>query len=293
MNGRTIVLAAFSDTHCGSTVGLIHPDGLHLDDGGSYTPSRAQKWLWGCWENGWRGVESVMEREAKLGNGTPWLGMISNGDATDGDHHRTPQIFTNLEGYHIKAATEAMRVPLKLKPEKLWVINGTEAHVGRSGGLEEGFAVALDREGAPVVRFEDGEHKRWSHRELRAEFNGKFFDFRHHGRMGQRAHTRGSYARLYAHDIWAEYEMRGDRAPDVAVRSHNHTFEDSGPAHPTRPTTRVVSLPCFQLATSYIYRIAAEGLCDVGLCVFVVRPDGETLVHPFVTAPERGPIWKA
>jgi hypothetical protein len=154
------------------------------------------------------------------------------------------------------------------------------------------MAVALDREGAPIVRCEEGEHKTWSWWSLQMELHGKLLAFDHHGRMGQRAHTRGSYIRLYAFDAWAERAMRGERPPDLAVRSHFHVYEDSGPTHPTRGITRIVQMPAFQLATAFVRRIAVESLADIGLVAIVIRPSGEILVEPHVTSPSRGTIWK-
>lgn len=124
------------------------------------------------------------------------------------------------------------------------------------------------------------------------EIHNRLIVFDHHGRMGQRAHTRSSYVRLYAFDVWAERAMRGERPPDLAVRSHHHTYEDSGPTHPTRGVTRVVQMPAFQLATAFVRRIAAESLADIGLVAIVIRPNGELEVHPHITYPSRGPAWK-
>ncbi len=281
---RTVVLGVCSDLHCGSTIGLCPETGIELDDGGSYEASPGQRWLWSEWRRGWEHVQRIAEREDAD------LGVIVNGDATDGNHHGTTQILSGAEGIHIRVATESLRVPLALSPKWVWIVRGTETHVGKSGGLEEGMAVALDREGHPVQR--DVNTGRWSSFHLRLDIHGKLLDFRHHGRMGQRAHTRPGYVHLYAHDIWAEYALRGETPPDLAVRSHFHTYEDTGPPHPTRHKTRVVQMPAYQLATAFIYRIAAEGTADIGLIAVVIRPDGTIEVHPHVTSPSRGEVWK-
>ena len=146
MSERTIVLGVASDIHCGSTVGLLGPDGIELDDGGSYMPSPVQRWLWDCWTAGWEHVAKIVKREKAE------FGFVSNGDATDGNHHGTTQIISPAEGAHIKAATECFRVPLAMNPKWVWIVRGTEAHVGKGGGLEEGMAVAMNREGAPIQR---------------------------------------------------------------------------------------------------------------------------------------------
>lgn len=284
MSQRTVVLGVVSDLHAGSTIGLCPADGVHLDDGGSYMPSKEQLWLWEHWLAGWGFVQDIVKREDAD------FGLVVNGDATDGNHHGTVQILSGAEGAHIKCATECLRVPLAGHPKWVWVVRGTEAHVGKSGGLEEGMAVALNREGAPIQR--DVNTGAWSSWYVMLDIHGKLIDFAHHGRMGQRAHTRAGYARHFAHDIWTERMLRGERAPAVAVRSHYHTFEDSGPPHPTRPTTRVIQMPAWQLKTAFVWRVGVESLSDVGMVALVIRPEGPIEVHPYVISPSRGATWK-
>jgi hypothetical protein len=289
MNNKTLVLGVFSDIHAGSTIGLCHPNGVSLDDGGSYIPSPEQCWLWECWVNGWKHVNNIIERERRFSDNDVDFGIISNGDATDGNHHKTVQILSGAEGAHIKCAAECIREPLNLNPKWVWIIRGTEAHVGKSGGLEEGLAVALDREGAPIQRMPN--RGPWSWWDLRLEAHGRLLDFTHHGRMGQRAHTKGSYHQLFAFDVWAERAKRGERAPDIAVRSHMHQYRDSGPPHPLERTTRVIQTPAFQLATAFVKRVSAESLADIGLVAIVIRPTGDIDVSPCIFTPDRGPIW--
>lgn len=288
MSERTVVLGVCSDIHAGSTLGMCPREGVHLDDGGSYTPSPEQIWLADHWDAAWLHVEQVAERASK--SGPVDFGLVVNGDATDGNHHGTVQILSGAEGAHIKCATECLRTPLKLNPKWVWVVRGTEAHVGKSGGLEEGMAVAMSREGAPIQR--DVNTGSWSSWYVMLDINGKLLDFAHHGRMGQRAHTRAGYAKHYAHDIWTERKLRGERAPDLAVRSHFHTYEDTGPRHPTRPTTRLVQMPAWQLKTAFGWRVAVESLSDIGLVAIVIRPGEEIEVYPCVISPSRGETWK-
>ena len=124
------IVVCFGDLHCGSTVGLCPPEGIELDDGGLYTPNTGQEWLWNNWEEAWAKIRSTM-----LHNRGAKLHLVCNGDATDGDHHRTTQIATGHEGVHVNCAIESLRVPLALKPDSIHIIRGTSAHVGRAGGL--------------------------------------------------------------------------------------------------------------------------------------------------------------
>ena len=287
------VVAVCGDLHCGSTVGLCPPEGLELDDGGIYNPSEAQEWLWQCWESAWKKAKSVIGRDK--------FTLVVNGDMIDGDHHRTAQIASPLTGIHARCAIESMRVPLDLKPSAIHVVRGTPAHVGRSGDVEEGIARAFKNQLYPVVK--DPDTGSFSSYRRRIDVEGVRFDIAHHGRMGQRAHTRGSYSRLYGFDIWAEQaldlfkalrntdnleEIWGRKRPaDIAVRSHNHKFQDSGYDH--RGITRVLSIPAFQLATEYVHRIAAESLADIGICLFICNK-GEVEVQPILFSPGRATV---
>ena len=265
------VVAVCGDLHCGSTVGLCPPEGIELDDGGMYEPSDAQRWLWERWELAWK--------EAKATIGKRKLTLIVNGDVVDGDHHRTSQIASPLTSLHARCAVESLRVPLALKPKAVNIMRGTPAH-----GTLASYRRRID-----VV--------------------GGWLDVAHHGRMGQRAHTRGSYSRLYSFDIWAEqaldlitegntaesaeelYEIwKKKQVAQLAIRSHNHKFQDSGYDH--RGITRVISMPAWQLATEYVHRIAAEALADIGI-VLLVCDKGDVEVKPILYSPGRSTVLKA
>ena len=271
------IVVCFGDTHCGSTVGLCPPEGIPLDDGGLYMPNRGQEWLWNNWEEAWAKIKSLKRkhRQAKLH-------LVLNGDLTDGDHHRTTQIATGHEGVHVHCAMEVLRVPLALKPDSIHILRGTPAHVGRAGGMEEGLAKALKGQGWKVIEDPDTGNASSYHRLIK--FGGLTFDVKHHGRMGRRAHTKGPYIRWYAQDIFFNYLMDGEEAPDLAIRSHFHQFADSGKIHKIK--TRAVALPAWQLATEYVHRVA-ESLADVGLVWFEVDNDDDYTMGTLLFKPER------
>jgi hypothetical protein len=290
------VVAICGDLHCGSTVGLCPPEGLELDDGGMYDPSDAQEWLWGCWEEAWKQAKSIIGRDK--------FTLVLNGDLIDGDHHRTAQIASPLTGIHARCAMESLRVPLALKPSAIHVVRGTPVHVGRSGEVEEGMARGLKNQLYPVIK--DPDTGTFSSYRRRLDVDGIRLDIAHHGRMGQRAHTRGSYSRLYGFDIWAEQALdlineasmatdpdelweiwNRKRVSQIAIRSHNHKFQDSG--HDHRGSTRVISMPAFQLATEYVHRIAAESLADIGIVILVCH-EGEVDVRPLLFNPGRSTV---
>lgn len=259
----THLVAALGDLHAGSTVAVCPPEGIELDDGGVMMPNKVQRHLYACWEECWsRRFRSVYERWKPAR-----FTLILNGDLVEGIHHHSSQ-GAPLVGQHFRAAHALLESgPLRYKPDYVHLVRGTEAHVGRAAELEEGLARTLRAEGVEMV--EDPDTAQVSSYWRRIEIDGVRLDVRHHGRMGQRAHTRGPYDRWYAQDIELEHYLDGEDPPHLAIRSHLHRYADSGKSH--RWTTRLVQLPCWQAMTSYAHRITAESLSDVGIVVFVIE----------------------
>jgi len=241
-------------------------------------PNKIQVWLYDLWCQAWDEHISKLAYRYQPDS----VQVVFNGDLTEGIHHGTPQA-TPLVGQHFRCAHELLKAgPLKFKP-RIHMVRGTEAHVGRSGELEEGLARTLRAEGHEVVY--DPDTGQASSFWRRFEIEGVLFDCRHHGRFGQRTHTKDSYMRLYAHDIWESHVRSGQRPPDVAIRSHWHNYGDSGRI--VDLPTRVVALPAWQVLTAYGHRKAIEDLGKHGLVVFVVQ-DGELLEpHAILFEPER------
>lgn len=75
--------------------------------------------------------------------------------------------------------------------------------------------------------------------------------------------------------IWSEHALKGERAPDLAIRSHVHVAGDSGDAYPTR----AVITPAYQLKTSYVHKVSPESLSTIGMTAVVVHPSGQIDVH--------------
>ena len=124
----------------------------------------------------------------------------------------------------------------------------------------------------------------------RYEIGGLLIDQRHHGRMGQRAHTRGPYMRWYAQDIELEHRLDGERPPDIAVRAHNHIYGDSGRVH--RWKTRVIAQGCWILSTEYSHRRSYESLPSIGMVAIVIR-DGRDEVIPLLHQPSRPTVVRS
>lgn len=285
----TIVIAVTSDQHCGSSVALCPPK-IELDDGGEYVASKSQRWLWQNWLDFWQRVRRVRDKEKAL------LYQMWNGDLTEGSHHGSTQILSGNSSVQSQVVAAAMRVPLDLEPDKLWVIRGTEAHVGHSAEGEEKIADGLSRDtyenGAgkrvkrPIVRDLDTDTA--SHWHAKLEVQGVRFDFAHHGRIGQRPWTKPNVTMNLAAEIFYEHAAREEPYPHIAVRSHFHTFVDTGAAHPVR----VLQTPAWQLHTAFAHKVVTEKIADIGGLIIVVR-DGKATVEPVIYKPQSVPTWRA
>ena len=238
-----VKIAVFSDTHALGTTALCPPSQIPLPDGGYYTPNKKQKWLWQCWEDYWRRVDGVDADKFII---------VSNGDAVEGDHHGTPQIISRDLTVQMQILQETWGPPLDLKPDAIYVVNGTESHVGKGAMSERAFASWLEGDGFPIRRDPSIDAPTWWKVEIEVE--GVLFNFVHQGRTGYRAWTFANAANLLAGDIFMGAHKRGDRPPDLAVRAHFHRWNDSYDAHPTR----VVQLGCWQAPTTYVQQRLPE-----------------------------------
>lgn len=281
---KPVVLAVVSDIHAGSSVALC-PRTIALDDGGTYEASKAQRWLWQCWEDYWR---TVSAKRKALGAD---LYVVFNGDAVDGDHHGTTQLVGQNPNVQAGIVTAAMGVVLACKPDRLYFVRGTEAHVGKSGSAEERIADGLRRDKRPIVP--DPDTGTASHWHLKTEIQGVRLDITHHGRTGQRAHTRGGNAVLHAWDIFNEYNDRTARSkrttleyPHLCLRGHYHRWNDSGPACPVR----VVTTGAWQLKTGYAHRKVADSRSDVAGALIVIQ-DGTYTLDKIIYEPAE-PVWR-
>lgn len=269
---KPITLAIVSDVHCGSTVAVCPPEGVRLDDGGKYQPSRPQLWLWEKWEDFWRTVA------ARAGDSELWC--VFNGDLFEGFHHKTTQIISGNPEPQAYLADRVFGVPRALRPAHTFIVRGTEAHVGPSGASEEAFARSIRAERNP-------ETKKWSWWQLRLEPHGVLLDFQHHGRMGRRPWTRTNVLALLAAQIFFEHAREGLQPPALAFRAHYHTFVDSGSAQPTR----VIATPAWQLKTAHAHKIVPESLSDIGGVIMRIEPDGGFAVEPVLYRPDPPEPW--
>ena len=272
------VLAVVSDIHAGSTVGLCGEDPVELDNGGTYAPSLAQRWLHQCWKDFW-------ERVGLACAPNHWLGVLVNGDAFDGDHHGTAEIISRNPGTQFSVLRDLFRNSvLPLVPDAMIVVRGTESHVGKSASSEEGFARWLQGAGVNVVCEPETGARSWWH--FRGDIGPVRLAATHHGRIGQRTWTKHTPPTMLAAQIVLEHAIRGERCPDLAIRSHYHTCSDTHDSYPTR----VIQTPAWQLHTGYAHRVVPEVLADIGGLIVTIEDDKPLEVEKVLYRPSVGAI---
>ena len=245
-------IAVCGDFHVGSTVGLIHSGGVILDDGGTYTPSQAQRWLWQSWED-------YIERIKKVSKGSK-VYVVINGDVVDGKPHGSVQVVTDNFETQGNMAVDCI-LPLASIADRLFIIRGTAAHTGPVSQYEEWLAKELGAE-----KSSDGVYSWW---ELEAEFGGVLFNISHHPPGGGgRLWTAGGPAIRLAAEIVQYYGGRGLRVPALAFRGHTHRRADS---YNNIRGCRAVIQRAWQLRAEYGYRIAAYP-ADIG--GYIIKADG-------------------
>lgn len=281
-SGALVVL--FSDTHCGSTYGLCPPK-VQLDQGGYYTLSRSQRWLWESWLDF---TATAYDRARYLG--VKRMVVIINGDVTEGNHHQTRAVIGGgNETTQIRIANRCLREILDpydqaydYRPEAYFV-RGTPAHVGGQSKLEESvaddFRVLVrtpDRDGGDS---DSTGPLTWYH--LLLQIGPTRMDIAHHGRLGRLKWTKANALGKLSISAEIDGYRRYKRPPDLVFRSHLHQYADSGPTYPVR----VVATPAWQLVTGYVHRIDPAALADVGGFYIHITKKGYDL-EPRIYRPE-------
>jgi len=275
---RNIVV--ISDTHCGCRLGLCHPEGIALDDGGWYMPSAVQLKVWSWWEEFW---EDWVPAATK---GEPYI-VVHNGDAVDGVHHdSTTQISNNLEDQG-DLAYKILKPVVDKCEGRYYHIRGTEAHVAKSGREEERLAKMLGA--TPTISNDKRQHARW---ELWFNMEGDLIHFLHHiGTTSSSAHeTSAINAELSA--SFAEAARWGEKRPSVIVRSHRHRSAEVRLPTENGYATGVVSA-AWQLKTPFTYKIAGARLSPPQMGGLLIRKGDEGIfTKTFVKSIGRGSIVK-
>lgn len=248
-------LVIVSDIHSGCRLALCPREGVPLDDGGTYMPSALQLKLADYWDYFW----DVWVPDATRGE--PYA-VVINGDAIEGNHHRasTPFSINPVDQCRCARLLIEPKLAAAKKARKfkgLYMVRGTEAHVGISASEEEGLGATLG-----AIPNAEGQYVRW---DLWKQIgDGKLVHFLHHiGTTGSQA-----YEATAVHKELVEEFVEAGRwkrqPPDAIVRSHRHRHFETVIATGTDAgeTGRALAVvtPAWQGKTPFAWKIPGARL---------------------------------
>ena len=185
----------------------------------------------------------------------PWM-LVINGDAIEGDHHRNRTPFSTNPVDQCRCA-EMLIAPKAKKSEGLYMVRGTEAHVGKSASEEEALGKSLG-----AIPNRDGQYVRWDL--WKRMGGGKLAHFLHHiGTTGSQAYEATAVGKELTEEFIEAAKWRRE-APDCACESHRHRYikvemptgSDSGD---TGSSIAIVT-PGWQGKTPFAWKIAGARL---------------------------------
>jgi hypothetical protein len=272
-NDKTAIIAV-ADLHINSTVALSPPV-VNLDDGGTYHASRTQHWLWNSW------LDFISETKILTDDFRRVL--VINGDLTELDtQKRSIQLTTMNKNTILNMVLETI-APLVDIADAVYIIRGTAAHTGKSAWSEEAIAGDIDC----AIHSGNGNFSWWHYRGVAS---GVKLDIAHHAQMGFVPWSRKNAANnLAAKIMWCYQVDRNETAPDLALRSHNHSYASSGDNY----RCMVDYLPAWTTLTEYGYRQGYENmLSDIGGIIYFCNNGHYIKQKIFFKPKEARQIWK-
>jgi len=256
-----------SDLHCGCRLGLCPPS-VSLDSGGTYSQGATQREIWSHWRHFW----DVWV--PKVCRGEPYI-IVCNGDALDGAHHRSKTQISQNFADQANIAYEVL-APEVDRSEGLYMIRGTEAHVGQSAENEEQLGIRLGAipRGNQHTRFD-----MW----IRVGGSG-LCHFAHHIGTTSRAAYETSALMAQLTEMYVESAKGRADPPDCVVRSHRHRH--CMVSVPTANTYGLVFTTAgWQGKTPFAYRIPGGITTEPQFGGSIIRQGDEELYarHCYVT----------
>ena len=266
---KALPVVAVSDLHVGCEMALMPKSGWERDGGQMVMPSPLQSVLADWWDEAWKWVEKETGGQ---------YDVVVNGDFIDGVHHHATTPWTT--NVHVQRdCCRSLLQPIRDRARRMYVIRGTEAHVGQSGEHEEAIAKSIkaDRpDGAATF-------SQW---EMFYRVGEHLAHFAHH--IGTSSSPFSETSALLREQVggYVEAGRWGDEPAAVYVRSHRHIC--SGIWHPSRHgITSTVTTPAWQLKTPYVHKIPARmSQPQIGLVLILVGDNGP-YIKPWVKHIER------
>ena len=252
------VLVVLSDSHVGSST-AVSPLRYTVHNRSSYEAqvtqaNRLQKWLYECWTDYWDYVFKLAKKKRLI--------VVHCGDLIDGLHHGSLQVMNEVQD-QVEAFEELM-LPVLAKADGFYGVLGTgPSHAGMDNSIEAQIYRDLG-----AIEFGQT---------LTLSVDGYIHTFFHHGRAGGRPWTSSSAG--LAAEVMLDFAQAGLPLPNFVWSGHTHRSDDSGSKF---RDTRAISLPSWQLKTSFAHRVsAATARSDIGGYIVVdgVLDDSRSRYH--------------
>jgi hypothetical protein len=148
---------------------------------------------------------------------------------------------------------------------------GTEAHAGRRSKTEKLAAMQFANRG--LVK----NGTRFMHPEFKRSVFGQRMNVAHHASGGRTRRLRKQAAMNAVERFLVKCDTDDQPKCDYLVRAHIHHYVSvlDGPY-----TVRYLGLPCWQLPTTHVHKIAPDDLPDIGAVFIEVYADGRSVVVP-------------
>ena len=277
---KDALLVSLGDMQIGSTMALA-PRTWNLIDGGTYTASPVQNLIRKYYETGILAIKELRKKKRLI--------FILNGEPTDGVHHGTPQLISQVAGESNEMASSIIDETLrelnfdKSKGDRLYFVEGTEAHDGKQHQNHERVARDFEDIATFYRRDQYGKDGRILHPYLKAIINGKKYRIQHHGGgVGSRAWTRENSLQYYIKNLFMSYVQMGEEPPDWFLQAHYHRYIKAtyhGVYNGERKTIHGRITPALQVATAFVKRIAPAELSDIGIYYQEIDAAGNVQEH--------------
>jgi hypothetical protein len=205
------------------------------------------------------------------------LKLIVNGDAIDGDHHNTPDVFTRdineMADLHIEIMADIQKKMGWQKGDELYYIKGTEVH---TSDKEHYIAEQLN-----AVPDKDGNY---AHDSFDVVTNGKVSRFVHHGPGAGAGANEGNAVRNWLKAIHYDAMKDGIETPDIIYTGHVHN-----PTYATFETRKGMDYkiihgiitPSWQAKNRYAWMKAPVSRNKIGGVIHEIKEDGTICVPKF------------
>lgn len=269
-----VLVVATADWHCNDIVGLCPPV-FKREKLAKHRPGPAIRAIWRAWTQFW---EIIAAKKAATG---ATVYAFCAGDLCDFNKHSGAQLIS-MRGSDVLAAMVDVATPMLDVADHIFVIRGTAAHTGGTGGMEEVFA---DDIGAVYCKEEDSASW-WC---ARVELGGVRFDVAHHPPTGSmRPWTLNQAAARAGAIVATRYakEKLWTQTPDVAIWGHYHKH-----AQGEELGVHGFVLPSWKLLGEYGHRLGLGAHVEQVGGLWFLCENGKYDWDWELWRPKRGKIW--